>query len=112
MLIETLNQYKEKRYQGIEDDFLAQSFAEWDKNFAAICEFWRAGLREAVAGAAALQQETGAVCSFGHNRTQTTGLFRHTGSTKNIGTICCHHPLRTFRKEFPACQPKLSGRRE
>lgn len=64
MLSETLDQYKEKRYQGIEADFFTQSFAEWNKNFAAICEFWRAGLREAVAGAAAVQQETGAVCSY------------------------------------------------
>ena len=63
-MIETLNQYKEKRYQDVEGDFLAQSFAEWDKDFTAICKFWRDGLQEAVAGAAAVQQETGEICSY------------------------------------------------
>ena len=63
-MIKTLNQYKEKRYQEVESAFLTQSFAEWDKDFAVICEFWRAGLREAAAGAAAVQQETGEICSY------------------------------------------------
>lgn len=62
-MIQTLAVYKEKRFPIVEEDFLRGSLADWDARFTEISRFLRERLREAVAGAARVQDEERVACA-------------------------------------------------